>query len=87
MICLTCMNAAPKSVIADQPNEVAKDGEGHGADDGHHQDDDPCRPALRIVVGHSHLGCSHLAGESTFWSHRDRNYAFSMGKRTALGVD
>ena len=49
------MDAAPKPVVADQPDEVADDGEGHGAKDEDHQADHPCRPALRIVVGHSHL--------------------------------
>ena len=52
---LTCLDAAPEPVVADQTDEVAEDGEGHGADDQHYQADHPCRPALRIVVGHSHL--------------------------------
>ena len=50
------MDTAPKLVFADQPSEVAKDGEGHGADDQHCQADHPGRPALGVVVGHGHLG-------------------------------
>lgn len=49
------MNAAPEPVVADQPDEVAKDGQGHGADDEQYEDDHPCRPAIGVVVGHSHL--------------------------------
>ena len=49
------MNAAPEPVIADQPDEVAKDGKGHGADDEQYEDDHPCGPAIGVVVGHGHL--------------------------------